>query len=125
MTNLPHNMELAKLWDNATIKEWIKTNVTEITALTLPQLGLTLTGTSVTWDPGNLADGAGETKSVTVTGAALGDIVLVGPPYDMQDMLYCGYVQAADTVEIRIQNESGGAINLASGSWKVVVINMG
>lgn len=78
--------------------------------------------TSFTWNPASLADGAGETKSVTVTGAALGDFVLVAPPYDLQDMVVSGYVQAANTVEVRIQNESTGTIDLASGSWKVIVI---
>lgn len=76
---------------------------------------------STTWDPANLNDGAGETKSLTVTGAALGDAVMVFPPYDLQDFIYSGYVQAANTVEIRIQNESGGAVDLASGTWKVRV----
>jgi hypothetical protein len=85
-----------------------------------------LIGTAtVTWDVGNLNDGAGETSAgITVTGAAVGDIVLVAPPLDMQDMVYCGYVQAANTVEIRVQNESGGAINLASGDWKVAVFRL-
>jgi hypothetical protein len=79
---------------------------------------------SVTWDPANLVDGAGETKSLTVAGAALGDLVLVAPPYDMQDFIFCGYVQAANTVEIRIQNESTAAVNLASGVWKVAVLRL-
>ena len=76
---------------------------------------------SVTWNPINLVDGAGETKSLTVTGAALGDFVLVSAPYDLQDMTVTGYVQAANTVEIRLQNESGGAIDLGNGTWKVKV----
>ena len=76
-----------------------------------------------TWDPGSAADGAGETKtSITVTGAALGDAVIVAAPYDLQDMIVTAYVQAANTVEVRLQNESGGAIDLASGTWKVKVI---
>ena len=79
---------------------------------------------SVTWDPASLIDAAGETKSVTVAGAALGDIVLVAPPYDMQDFVYCGYVQAANTVEIRIQNESAATVNLGSGTWKVAVLRL-
>jgi hypothetical protein len=85
-----------------------------------------LIGTATaTWDPASLNDGAGETSSgITVTGAAVGDIVLVAPPYDMQDIVYCGYVQAANTVEIRIQNESGGVINLGSGSWGVAVFRL-
>ena len=80
-----------------------------------------LSGT-VVWDLGNLADGAGETKQLTVTGAALGDFVLVSAPYDLQDIVATAYVQAANTVEIRLQNESGSAINLGSGTWKVKVI---
>ena len=76
---------------------------------------------SATWDPGNLVDGAGETKSISVLGAALGDFVIVSAPYDLQDCVAHGYVQATDTVEIRLQNESGGAIDFASGTWKVRV----
>lgn len=79
---------------------------------------------SVTWDPASLNDGAGETKSLTATGAALGDFVLVAPPYDMQDFVFSGYVQAANTVEIRIQNESAATVNLASGTWKVIVLRL-
>lgn len=78
---------------------------------------------SVTWDPGSLATGAGETKSLTVTGAQLGDCVLVFPPVDLQDLQVCGYVQAANTVEIRLDNNAAGAArNLASATWKVRVI---
>lgn len=74
------------------------------------------------YNPGSLVDGAGETKSVTVTGASLGDFVLVSAPYDLQDITVTGYVQAADTVEIRIQNESGLTVDLASGLWRIIVI---
>lgn len=82
---------------------------------------LALTG-SLLWDPANLVDGAGETSGpITVTGAAVGDAVIVYPPYDMQDCLVYGYVQVANTVEIRIQNESTGARNFASGTWYVKV----
>jgi uncharacterized membrane protein len=49
---------------------------------------------SFTYNPGSLADGAGETKVVTVTGAALGDLVLVGVGVDIVDMTVTGYVQA-------------------------------
>ena len=82
-----------------------------------------LSGT-VVWNPGDLADGAGETSAgITVTGAALGDYVTVAAPYDLQDLIATAYVQATNTVEIRIQNENAGAnVNLASGTWKVKVI---
>jgi hypothetical protein len=85
-------------------------------------VGGVLTG-SATWDPASLADGAGETSSgITVTGAALGDFVLVSAPYDLQGITCNGYVSAANTVKIRLQNETGGAIDLASGTWRAAVI---
>lgn len=78
---------------------------------------------SLVWNPGNLADGAGETSSgITVTGAAFTDFVLVGAPYDLQGITCTAYVSATDTVKIRLQNETGGAIDLASGTWKVRVL---
>lgn len=85
--------------------------------ITLAQSG-TLENSTV-WDPGNLIDGAGETKGLTCNGAELGDYVLVSAPYDLQDMTVTAYVQAANVVEIRLQNESGGAIDLGSGTWRV------
>lgn len=77
---------------------------------------------SATWNPGSLADGAGETSaSFTVTGAAFGDTVAVAAPYDLQGILAVGYVDAADSVKVRLQNESGSTVDLASGTWKVYV----
>ena len=78
---------------------------------------------SLVWNPGNLADGAGETSTaITVTGATFGDYVIVAAPYDLQDMTVTGYVSASDTVEIRLQNESTNTVNLASGTWTVRVL---
>ena len=87
-----------------------------------PMLALVGVGT-VVWDPASLGDGAGETSaSITVTGATLGtDFVLVSAPYDLQDCVITGYVQATNTVEIRIQNESTGTRDFASGTWRVAV----
>ncbi len=73
-----------------------------------------------TYDPGSLADGAGETTSTTMTGVALGDFIDVAAPYDLQDITVTAYAQAANTVEVRVQNESGGVIDLASGTWKIM-----
>ena len=78
---------------------------------------------SVVWDPGSLADGAGETSAaITVTNAAFGDFVLVGNPYDLQGITCSGYVSAAATVRIRLQNETTGVVDLASGTWYVRVL---
>ena len=76
-----------------------------------------------TIDPGSLADGAGSTHQITgVTGATLGDWVLVAAPYDLQDITVTAYVQATGVVEIRIQNESTAVVDLASGTWRILVI---
>lgn len=76
-----------------------------------------------TINPSSLVDGAGETIQVTgVVGATLGDWILVSAPYDLQDITVTAYVQANDTVEIRLQNESGSTVDLASGLWRILVI---
>ena len=80
-----------------------------------------LTGT-ITWNPASLADGAGETSNmIFVNGAALGDYVQVAAPYDLQGIMAFGWVEDTNQVRIRIQNETGNTINLASGTWKVKV----
>ena len=79
---------------------------------------------SFTYDPASLNDGAGETKSVTVLGASIGDPVIVGPGIDIQDMTISAHVQAADTVEIRVQNEAAAARNLASSTWNIIVFDV-
>jgi hypothetical protein len=75
-----------------------------------------------TINPASLADGAGVTQVVAMTGVNLGDFVLVSAPYDLQDVTVTAYVQATDLVEIRIQNESGATVDLASGTWRLIVI---
>jgi hypothetical protein len=79
---------------------------------------------TLVWDPGSLADGAGETSSaITIAGScAFGDYVLVAAPYDLQGITCTAYVSAPDTVKIRLQNESTGVLDLASGTWRVKVI---
>lgn len=77
---------------------------------------------STTYDASNLADGAGETTTVTVTGAVLGDYVTgISLGVDLQGITVTGYVSATDTVSVRVQNESGGALNLASTTLRALV----
>ena len=83
-------------------------------------LGLPLTA-SATFDPAASADGAGETTTVTVTGAKLGDFAVASFSLDMQGYTATAYVSAADTVSVRFQNESGAAPNIASGTLRVKV----
>lgn len=76
---------------------------------------------SATYDPGNLADGAGVTTTVTVTGAAAGDFARASFSNDLQGITLTAWVSAADTVSVRFQNESGGVLDLASGTLRARV----
>jgi hypothetical protein len=76
---------------------------------------------SAVYDPPNLADGAGTTTTVTVTGAALGDYARASFSLDLQGIVLTAWVSAADTVSVRFQNESGGALDLASGTLRARV----
>ena len=76
--------------------------------------GRVITG-STTYDPGALADGAGVTTTVTVTGAALGNIAHASFGVDLQGVMLTAWVSAANTVSVRFQNETGGALTIASG----------
>lgn len=77
---------------------------------------------STTHDFASLVDGAGESVDVTVTGAALGDRAIVSLGVDTVDMTLTADVTAADTVTVRLQNESGSTADLASTSVAVTVI---
>ncbi|RKY12687.1 MAG: hypothetical protein DRP65_00580 [Planctomycetota bacterium] len=87
-----------------------------------PVLGR-LTG-SDTWDPGSIADGGEEAKEVTVTGAALGDFARASFSNDVSDLVLDAQVTAANTVTCILANNTGGAIDLASGTIKVEVFNL-
>lgn len=77
----------------------------------------------VTVDPASIADGDSATLEVDAPGAAFGDYVLVAPPYDLQDLnLGAPYVSAAGKVSIPLLNNTGGAVDLGEGDWKVKVI---
>ena len=74
-----------------------------------------------TYDAGNLVDAAGATTTVTVPGAALGDFAMASLSVDAAGITVTAYVSAADTVSVRLQNESGGAVDLASATLAVRV----
>lgn len=80
---------------------------------------------TVSFNPGagSLADGAGATSTdVTIAGAEIGDRVEVYAPYDLTGGLLQGNVKAADTVNFRVQNESGGVLTTGAGTWGLQVV---
>lgn len=70
------------------------------------------------------ADAGFASVDVTVTGAALGDIVLVALGVDTVDLGLTGAVTAANTVTLTVQNDTGGAVDLASTTATIVVLKV-
>tara|TARA_R110000868_G_scaffold237704_1_gene492307 strand:- start:256 stop:579 length:324 start_codon:yes stop_codon:yes gene_type:complete len=80
---------------------------------------------SATLNASSLADGVGETNTIAVPGVALGDIVLnISMGVDVSGISITSYVSASGVVSIRFQNESGGALDLASTTVKCVVVRL-
>jgi hypothetical protein len=92
--------------------------------LSLQGQGSIILGT-MTVDPPSIASAAIGEATVTVTGAAVGDIVEVSPP---AAGLTAGLgvvgarVSASNTIKIRICNLSGGTVDEASGTWSYCLI---
>jgi hypothetical protein len=68
-----------------------------------------------------VTDGNEAAADVTVTGAALGDIVMASFSLDLADMQLSASVTAADTVSC-VVSSSGDDVNLDSGTVRVLVI---
>lgn len=77
---------------------------------------------SAIWNPGSILDGDEEVTSVTVTGAALGDFVeAVSFSLDVQDLQLSAQVTGSNTAKAQLLNNTGGAIDLGSGTIRVRV----
>jgi hypothetical protein len=71
----------------------------------------------------SLEDGAGDIDTVAVPGVALGDMVLSASlSVDVAGLIVEAYVSSANTVSIRFQNETGGTVDLASATLRLVVV---
>lgn len=86
---------------------------------------LTAFSGQVTWNPASVANGGSTTQTVSVPGVVANapGSVRVFAPYSLQGLIAGGYVSANDTVTIVLANNSGGAVDLASGVWGVSVEN--
>lgn len=81
-----------------------------------------------TVDAASLTDGTGSTTAVTAcTGVVLGRTAVTGivNPVDAVDMTITAYVQADTAIDLRIQNESGSATDLASGTYYFITETVG
>lgn len=73
-------------------------------------------------DSASVATGAGGTDTITVPGVALGDhVISFGAAVSEAGVARRAYVSAADTVTIATVNTTGGPVDLASTTVKLVV----
>lgn len=78
-----------------------------------------------TVDLPSIDDGDVGEATVTLTGAAANDIVVLIPPTAgiTAGLAVCGaVVSATDQVKVRVINGSGGTVNEASGTWIYLLI---
>ena len=71
---------------------------------------------SKTYDPPSLLTGAQAQTTVTVTGAVLGNVAMASFSLDLQGITLSATVSATDTVTVTFRNDTGGTIDLASGT---------
>jgi hypothetical protein len=75
-----------------------------------------------TIDFAEIADGDEAVDTIAVPDVALGDVVIgVSASISAADLTITAYVSAANTVTVSVANNTGGAVNLASAVFKVVV----
>jgi len=78
-----------------------------------------------TLDSASVADQAAGTDTVTVAGVVLGDMVIgMSAGVDEAGLVRRAYVSAANTVTIATTNTTGGSVNLASTTVKLVIAKM-
>jgi hypothetical protein len=79
---------------------------------------------SATYNPPSLTTGTETTTTVTVTGAALGDYAIASFSLDTQGIKINARVSAADTVTVTFRNDTGGTLDLASGTLRARVVKV-
>jgi hypothetical protein len=82
-----------------------------------------LTAATATLNFGSIATTASADLTITVTGAAVGDyVVLALPASPAAGIVFNGFVSAADTVTIRATNVTTLSVDPASATYGVLVI---
>ena len=69
-----------------------------------------------TFDEDSIGSGAASAGDITVTGAALGDFVLIAPTIDLVDIMFVGFVQSANTVTLIVQDAGLGTNTVLAGN---------
>ena len=76
---------------------------------------------TATYDPASINSTLSVSTTITVTGVAIGDVVIPTFSLDLAGIVLSGYVSAANTVTVVFANPTAGAVDLASGTLSVRV----
>ena len=79
---------------------------------------------SSSWSPPSLAKQASASVTISVPGAAMGDMVTVSFSLDLQGQQLTGYVSSAGIVTVVLQNVTSGTIHLGSGTVKALAMRV-
>jgi hypothetical protein len=104
------------------------------TALSAPApASLTVAGATITkilsasgtLDFPSIAAAGNQDLTIAVTGAAVGDAVILGLPASPDaGVVFDAWVSATNTVKIRATNATAGAVDPASASYRVIVVHI-
>lgn len=84
--------------------------------------GFRTAGTDITFSPPSLAAGAFAVSSaIPVAGVAMGDAIDLHPPYDTKGVIYQASPSSAGSIKISLLNTNTATVDLAPGTWGVVV----
>ena len=73
------------------------------------------------WDPASLANNASTNTTVSITGLATGDVCVASHAnIGSNKMIMYAHVSATDTAYVTLLNISGGTLDIASGTLKVM-----
>ena len=79
---------------------------------------------TATWDPGEVLASQSVSTTVSVPGAAFGDICLPSFSLALSGLVLSAEVDAADVVRVTLSNTTGAAIDLASGTITLLVFRV-
>jgi hypothetical protein len=76
---------------------------------------------TATWDPVNMANSAMVSTSVTVTGIAAGDVCSAShDQLGANNVMVSAHPSSPNTVRVVLENGEAGAVDIASGTVRVI-----